>query len=339
MFFIKINLYILSLNQYPFLYDVWFTYNQFGESMIDDANRESYGALCHQILDNMKVDGVHQYKDVCMKLMRNLKRHIPFSKYFDPTLERCNILYNWIYNLIQQNQVTEDVIKNCFEEYVGYKKEIESNRTCNYFSYINLFEEPMKIILLDIFENNMEIMRKELNNNYASTEIPLKKFLCESLKIYKHMNESYCKTRDESNEKHRHICTKLDIFKSTYSLFRTNLGNLNTITPELDDIDKGFLDQCKLVEQKRLLDSDQGKNSCHAKEKGMTASVKISGNFLHGVFPTFPADGVNTLQEDMPTRPGNEDNSMKKTITTTVGTVAGASSLLALLYRVIQNVI
>ncbi|KMZ77257.1 hypothetical protein PVIIG_05210 [Plasmodium vivax India VII] len=338
MFFIKINVYILSLNQYPFLYEVWFWYDQFGKSMDYDANRRSYDSLCHQILHNMNAD-VNKHKGVCMKIMRNLKRLTPESTHFNPTPERCNILYNWIYNLIQENKNTEDIIRKTFEEYIVYKNDINSFSRCDYFSHIEKFEEPMNIILLDIFQDNMEIIRTQLSRDYKSTETPLKKFLCESLKIYKHMNESYCKTRDESNEKHRHICTKLFNFKSSYSVFRNNIQNLYTKAPALDDIDNGFLVECSSDAQRSLLVSDSGKNPSHALGKGMTASVTISGNYLQGGFPTFPADEGNPLQEDIPTPPGNEDNSMKKSITTTVGTVAGASSLLALLYRVIQNVI
>ncbi|KMZ88605.1 hypothetical protein PVBG_04814 [Plasmodium vivax Brazil I] len=247
--------------------------------MDNSAYKGSYNSLCYQILYQMRVD-VDKYKDVCMKLMRNLEYYNPLSKYFEPTPERCNILYNWIYNLIEEEKVTEDIIKKCFEEYNDYKNKISSDRRCDYFSHIEQFEKPMNIILLDIFRDNMEIIRNELTRDYDSTAIPLKKFLCESLKIYKHMNESYCSRRGERNGKHTNICTKLDNFKSTYSFFRTKLGKLNNITPELDDIDNGFFDQCSSDEQKSLLDTDKGKNSCHAKEKDMTASVTISGNFL-----------------------------------------------------------
>ncbi|KMZ99264.1 hypothetical protein PVNG_02147 [Plasmodium vivax North Korean] len=335
MFFIKINVYILSLNQYPFLYKVWFTYGEFDRSMDDDANRSNYDALCHQILDNMKVEGIFQYKDVCMKLMRNLKRHSPRSTHFDPTPERCNILYNWIYNLIQEEKVTKDIIKKCFDEYTDYKNAIRSLPRCDYFYHIEQFEEPMKIILFDIFQENMQIIRQELTRDYNSTEIPLKRFFCESLKIYKHMKGSYCNRRVQRNEKHTNICTKLNNFESAYRIFRINILNLYNKTPKLEDIDRGFLDECSSDAQRSLLVSDSGKNPSHALGKGMTASVTISGNYLQGGFPTFPADERNPLQEDIPTPPINEDNSMKKTITTTVGTVAGASSLLALLYRVI----
>ncbi|SCO72986.1 VIR protein [Plasmodium vivax] len=316
---------------YPFLYKVWITYGLFDRSVDDSAHRSQYDVLCQQILFNMDAN-VNQYKDVCMKLMRNLEYYSPQSIYFNPTQERCNILYNWIYNLIREKKVTDDIIKKCFEEYNDYKNRISSDRRCDYFSYTKQFEKPMNIILLDIFENNMGIIKEELTRYYDKTELPLKKFLCESLKIYKNMKESHC-NRSEVNVEPTKTCTKLINFKSSYSVFRTNIQNLYNKAPELDDIDNEFFDQCSSDEQKSSLVSSKGKNSCHAKEKGMTASVTISGNCLQDGFHKFPADAGKSLQEDMSTPPGNEDNSMKKTITTTVGTVAGASSLLALLYR------
>ncbi|KMZ89755.1 hypothetical protein PVMG_04585 [Plasmodium vivax Mauritania I] len=145
----------------------------------------------------------------------------------------------------------------------------------------------MNIILLDIFDSNTEIIRKELIRDYNLTKFPLKKFLCESLKIFKDMKEAYC-NRSEVNEKHTKTCTKLVNFEGSYRVFRTYIRDLYPKTLDLDDINNGLFDQCSSDEQKSVLDSDQ-------------------------------ADAGNILQEVRPT-PGNEDNSMKKTITTTVGT-------------------
>ncbi|KMZ99269.1 hypothetical protein PVNG_02152, partial [Plasmodium vivax North Korean] len=122
---------------YPFLNNIWITYKNFDTTVREDII--SYDSTCHFIIKRANTD-LHIHKDFCMKLMRNLSFHSPNSPYFKPKYERCNILYNWIYNSIKENKVTENVIKECFDEYEEVMSKIRNYNICSKHTYEKIFE-------------------------------------------------------------------------------------------------------------------------------------------------------------------------------------------------------
>ncbi|SCO65485.1 hypothetical protein PVT01_030030000 [Plasmodium vivax] len=238
--------------------------------------------------------------------MRNLSFHSPNSPYFKPKYERCNILYNWIYNSIKENKVTENVIKECFDEYEEVMSKIRNYNICSKHTYEKIFEEPIKMTILQIFENNMEIIKNELIGQTDPNKIPWRKFVCECFNIYKNMNKDYCLNKTPQNEKHTRTCQTLDQFKLAYEIFRNKIGYLNTYIPSLENIEGEYLTKCS--------------------QDKLNPPLEVS------VTTTEVAPNL-TLEDALPSPPEVADSSIKKNITTTIGTVAGASSILALLYK------
>ncbi|KMZ95746.1 hypothetical protein PVMG_05345 [Plasmodium vivax Mauritania I] len=262
-------------------------------------------------------DNNEEHKVFCFKLVRNLGCYAPNTEFFDPTFERCNILYNWLYHSSQKEKITDDIIKKCFDDYIDQINKMTGAFKCSYDYYKNMYLEPIKINILNLFDNNIQTIRQILIDRDDSKKIQCRKFVCECVKIYKHMNDTYCHNGRGKQENSSNTCSKLNDFKRSYTLLHSNGGLSNLNIPSLDYIDRDFIAKCP---------SDEGKITLSLHEA--KTLQPLFGNGLNTV-----AQGPsNSLTEVTPL--GNEDNSMKKNITTTIGTVAGASSVLAFLYKV-----
>ncbi|CAG9474580.1 unnamed protein product [Plasmodium vivax] len=302
--------------EYPFLKKVWTTYNDF-DKIVEDNNNQ-YDILCtYYILNNDNVE-LSKYKYFCMKLMRNLGRYSSNPQFYKPTNERCNILYNWIYNSIRKNKTTDNVVNKCFKEYTDYMVDVKNKKICSKLSHDNNFEEPIKITLLDIFDKNTPEIINALTDAKDSISTPGQKFVCECFRIYKKMYESYCLKNRHESEKNRTTCLQLENFKKTYTYFLSNLKGSNHNIPLLSDGDNVLLAKCPHDKSNHQLTCVQHQNTDLPSKNGIFTSPRSPGSTLE--------DGLSTPYE-------STDNSMNKHITTTIGTVVGASSLLALLYR------
>ncbi|KMZ89720.1 hypothetical protein PVMG_04550 [Plasmodium vivax Mauritania I] len=237
---------------YPFLKKIWTRYNDFDKKVEDDKN--FYDNLCNFILNGPSVE-LSKYKDFCMKLMRNLGRFSSDPKNYELTHERCNILYNWIYNSIGKKRTTDDIVNKCFKEYTEYMVSVKNMKRCYKISYDENFKEPIKITLLDIFDNNTPDIINALNDANDSISIPGKKFVCECVRIYKNMYETYCLKNRLESETNRTTCEQLDIFKESYGLFLTKLQGLDHKIPLLIDIDNELLAKCSKDESKLQFNS------------------------------------------------------------------------------------
>ncbi|KMZ99319.1 hypothetical protein PVNG_02202 [Plasmodium vivax North Korean] len=306
--------------EYPFLSNVSEVYDKFNNNDYGDTGRNLYDGLCDSIIKNAN-ENVEKYKDNCMKLMRNLEYFSTVQKFYQLTPERCNMLYNWIYNLIDENKITEYIVNKCFKEYTDYMDTIGHVPNCSKLSYENDFEEPKKMTLLHIFEYNMKVMIDFLKDQSDTDKIPLRKFICECVNIYKHMNDTYC-PKQESNKKYKTTCLKLNLFKDSYKIFRNNISALNYYIPSLDNIDNEFSVKCPPEGPNQVINSERATFPDDTSRMGISRDA---------------GDYNAALAEDFRTPHETDDSSMKKNITTTVGTVAGASSVLALLYKVNEN--
>ncbi|KMZ88544.1 hypothetical protein PVBG_04753 [Plasmodium vivax Brazil I] len=295
---------------------VWTTYNDF-DKPVDDIGGK-YFSLCNIILQSIHVEG-SENNDFCMKLMRNLGYFSDDKLIYAPTFERCNILNNWIHNYKNKKKITVDFINKCFSVYTEHMSDRGNNKICHIDAYDDIFNERIYRTLLHIFETKVNIIKDKLNGQDQEAKIPCRKFLCDCLKIYHYMNESFCHNRGYLREQHRDTCLKLSQFESTYNLLRSGIISTNDQIPALGGKD----------------------NECF--ERKPSAQLKTLLNLTDQQVPRYnlgedsaePDEGLDGPRGEKFSKPhGNEDSPMRKTITTTIGTFAGASSLLALLYRV-----
>ncbi|KMZ77254.1 hypothetical protein PVIIG_05207 [Plasmodium vivax India VII] len=284
---------------------------------MEDGNSK-YDVLCDNFLLNGSNEDIKNYSQFCKKFMRNLGHTPGESKNYEFTPARCNILYYWIYNSIHKENKTSNILQKFIDEYNSYMDGIGNNKRCYHFLYDKIYE-PINVTLLDIFQDNMQNIKNKLIHEFESTKLSFRTFVCECVKIYKNMNKLYCPNGNKPSEKHRTTCVKLDNFKESYVFFYNNIRDLYPRIPSLDDNDNVFRAKCFPDEKDTLLRTDEDGTQDPSLESGLSARAGDRDREL--------TDGLHETNEMV-------DNSMKKNITTTIGTVAGASSLLALLYRV-----
>ncbi|CAI7724142.1 PIR protein [Plasmodium vivax] len=301
---------------YPFLEEVWTTYNGFDNAVLDDEDNSKYSILCNQIIKQSE-GGLSNHADICMKLMKNLGYFSVDQKFYRITRERCNILFNWIYKLINEKKITDNVINKCFEMYDSQMSGMGNKIKCYFYSNIKI-HEPINITLLDIFNDKISTIESTLMDRDILISARGRKYVCECIKIYKHMNDLYCINGRGIDDDYSKTCLKLKQFKESYNRYLYNNRKLSNIIPSLDNIDNDLSDKCREQEKRLQLGSDVGETKESYSGYSSSADTEEQRIFSGD-------DRTITL--------GNVDSPMKKTITTTIGTVAGASSLLAFLYK------
>ncbi|SCO72997.1 hypothetical protein, conserved [Plasmodium vivax] len=293
-------------NAYPFLKEVWTTYKKF-DNKLEDYN-SLYESICNSYVLKNSNDDINKYSEFCKKLMRNLGYFSVESKFYEPSHERCNILYNWIYNSINKNKITFDIINKCFNEYIEHMGRRKNYKICNIVTYDKFYEEPIKITLLDIFDNNMLKIKDTLLDPDELISNPCSKYICECVKIYEDMHQKYCLKGELDNEKHKNTCTRLEKFRDIYKLFFQNNNDLNDKIPTLDNVKSTYMSKCKIYVQENPV------QPLIAEERLMLS-------------PLTKFQDKNSPEDE------NRGGHMSPTISTALSTVAGASSIIALLYK------
>ncbi|KMZ99306.1 hypothetical protein PVNG_02189 [Plasmodium vivax North Korean] len=259
-----------------------------------------------------------EYNNFCLNLLNNLGHYSKNQELYIRSHYRCNILYNWIYNQKKKHGIQDEIINKCFEEYIKIGGVMKYNFACSYDTYNKLYEEPINMTLLNIFEYNMETIRNILNVEKDVNNISSRKFVCKAVQIYKDMYQKYCVKGEEGNQRHKNTCSELGNFKYSYAnYFFSELGKEAEI-PSLDDIQNKHLTECQKYLQVQAL-------------------VPIA---VPEVLPEYssrnlPQDSKLAAPESLTIPKGvNQSSPMSSTVSTALGTVAGASSMLALLYKV-----
>ncbi|SCO72995.1 Plasmodium vivax Vir protein, putative [Plasmodium vivax] len=281
----------------------------------DDKNKHSYSTLCGYYDGGIFGGKISKYKDTCMKLIRNLGFIKVDPLYFNYNYNRCNILYNWIYNSKKKDKITDDIIKNCYNDYVGAKETIKDNLKCIYHSYDDEYIAPENIMLLNVFDFHIDAARDTMNGVNNDLKLSCLKYICEFVNIYNKMNSKYCQGADPSDQKQRNTCQYLSTFKQKYNIFYNTLKENDKI-PYIDDGNTEYMNKCKLDEKSptfpAVVQDDKSQYS------------HLGRDIQDGPYP-YPSQPTDSKPD--------QKNSMSSTISTTVGTVAGASSVLALLYK------
>ncbi|KMZ99326.1 hypothetical protein PVNG_02209 [Plasmodium vivax North Korean] len=293
-------------------------YDELDKNVDDDTNRHLYDVLCDQIIKQFGGE-IDKHKKTCMKLVRNLGFYSKNSKYFNHSYDRCNILYNWIYNSIKKDKITNVIIKNCYDDYIKAKNISEDNNTCIYYSYKDDYIEPENIMLLNVFKSYMSDTKVTLNGANNILKSFCHKYICEFVNIYNKMNSKYCLGEGSIDKMQQNTCEYLSTFKRNYMLYLYKDQKEEDKIPSLEKVEEEYILKCQKDEQRPAL----------------TAEVHAEGPLPH---PRGDTQGGTHTFPSQPTHSNSDpNNSMSSTVSTAVGTVAGASSILALLYKVTQN--
>ncbi|KMZ99311.1 hypothetical protein PVNG_02194 [Plasmodium vivax North Korean] len=304
-------------DEYPFLRDVWNIYNEYGSTVENNLKNNKIYSLCDLIL---KTSGknMDEYTDFCTKLLRNLGHFSENLEFFIRKYDSCDILYNWIYNSKKKKIIPDTIINKGFEDYVKIGNVMKYNFSCSYHTYDSLYKEPINITLLNIFGSNMETIRNTLNEENGVINIPCRKFVCKSVKIYNDMHKKYCENAVDGYEMHADTCSKLNEFNNLYEFFFWYYIKEKSQIPSIDDAPNVYLTKCQKYLQEQASDT-----------------AAVSQDLPTSLTASLPQDSNSDGPASVALHKGENQSSPKSsTVSTALGTVAGASSILALLYKV-----
>ncbi|SCA81829.1 Plasmodium vivax Vir protein, putative [Plasmodium vivax] len=300
---------------YAFLQEHSTLYDKFDGDVESDPKDSTYDLLCSQHISSLN-ENVIKHKNFCKKLMRNLGHFSHNPELHSFTSESCNILNYWVYNSKKKHDIPEKIINKVFGEYSGMLKYSNTIRGCSYHSYDTIYEDPMIAIVLNIFNTYIGDVRDALMNRDASTHMPALKFVCDCVKIYKNEKFKYCSNNNPKDPKHQKNCEEFNAFKFAYTSYLFGQSDLVKKIPSLDNIDKEYSSICGQFEE-------------------TTVNVKLP-TLNVPVVSSSDGDSVDTEHETSSPKPINvetRNNPISSTVSTSLGAVAGASSVLALLYK------
>ncbi|CAI7724173.1 PIR protein [Plasmodium vivax] len=302
-------------DKYSFLSKVLKAYDEFDSIGDIYTNQHKYLPVCELIMSRIS-GNVMNHKNFCMKLLRNLGHYDADTNFFNPSYARCNILYNWIYNTIENSETANELIIKCFQDYIYIMSSLPSQYKCSYDAFNSLYLEPRKITILKIFDDNIGDIIDKLNEEHSSTHSPSKEFVCECVKIYRNIYNSYCAIRYPKEGKAKSTCDMLTTLKNIYDSYLLRDAALKNKIPSLDADDNEF------------------SNKCISQAKGLEA-VAFSPGHSESFSQTREASGRNRASFTPLAQDSDENTggSMSPSVSTALGTVAGASSILALLYK------
>ncbi|SCA83594.1 Plasmodium vivax Vir protein, putative, partial [Plasmodium vivax] len=202
--------------KYPFLDDIWNKYNFDKDLEVSEVNNQIISS-CDGII-GYNDDNIVNHKKVCKKLLRNLKLLHSGSYRGGEFVKCCNNIYNWLYYEISEHNISDDTINNIF----AVSKQIIKKQgllDCPYFTFNIGLLEPEKLVMLRIFNNNIddiqEFLKKEINSNTCSCQ----KFMNKCVDIYKRMHGDHCSKGDITIPPKKVTCEIVNNFKTYYEAY------------------------------------------------------------------------------------------------------------------------
>ncbi|KMZ89717.1 hypothetical protein PVMG_04547 [Plasmodium vivax Mauritania I] len=293
--------------EYPLLNFIWKTYDDFDNDIGNDQNKNNYSTVCGYFINPWKGEK-EKHENFCMKLIRNLGHYSDNKDSLLYKNDRCMNLNNWAYNSMKKYSIPEKTLTSCFDDYkfiVGSRRQTPK---CFYYEYDKTYAEPRNIIMLNILASNIDIFKQILEGEIDSVHCSCQKFIVDVVNIYKYMKKTYCS--NDTVKINQNTCQQLASFEVSYKF----LYNYEAVRAKIP-----FLEYEKDV---NLLGCESGE-SLRGTESSETYPKKTPAET-----PLAPKLNENN----------DSNNPMSPTVSTALGTVAGASSLLALLYKVNANI-
>ncbi|GAB69998.1 hypothetical protein PCYB_007470, partial [Plasmodium cynomolgi strain B] len=252
---------------------VWNLYKKFDKTLENNnVHSGNYEEICKKSIKNY--DELDENKKIfCRKLVRNLGCYNYENENYNPSKEDCTVLYYWIYKSVNQYSINDNLITPIF--YDNYSKLCTYQRkaNCFYYHYYDYFKDPVKMIFLDIFHHNIDIIRKSLGG--ADNENSLQKYICKCIHIYKEMYKKYCPYNDDKDKKRKNTCSMLSIVKYTYDTFlREHIYNKQYAIPYIEDVEDYYSEKC--IEPESIL--NKGDNNFKSVKTTFTPRIDTSKN-------------------------------------------------------------
>ncbi|KMZ88557.1 hypothetical protein PVMG_04530 [Plasmodium vivax Mauritania I] len=138
-----------------------FAYNEFNKSV--DEKEITINVLLINLLKKLD-QNYENNKEIYEKLKRNLLIVLKKKNSIMSSNDYCRYLYQWIYHTKKRININEYPLSMF---YVTSRQNIVSSggeNICLYYSYDTTFEEPLKIIKLENFQENINIIESIVKN-------------------------------------------------------------------------------------------------------------------------------------------------------------------------------
>ncbi|GAB69887.1 hypothetical protein PCYB_006360 [Plasmodium cynomolgi strain B] len=201
------------LENCPFLDDIWKKYNS---DVAANYSNDSYILLSsYDYITN--INGCeNEKKDICRKLLRNLKELYNSNYKEEDFTKYCNNINHWLYYELKKHKINDDTINIIFKESYQPNDNEQVSPFCNYLTFYEGLFEPEKLVMLSIFNNNIPDNKEHLIKNIDSNIYSCENFINECVKIYKTMQEHYCSKRITENHIKNTTCKMLNMFREYY---------------------------------------------------------------------------------------------------------------------------
>ncbi|GAB69934.1 hypothetical protein PCYB_006830 [Plasmodium cynomolgi strain B] len=289
--------------KYPFLEKILNLHDELDQHVDENDNDNGILKICDQAV-SLQSNNKGEYKKFCTKHLRNLYLCKDFNR--DKSINCCSNLDVWLYFEIKKKSLSNSIIEQIFNELVIIIKDVLKNTYCSYLYFSEKIYEIEELVILSIFNENYKAFRSILKNEGSNYYCSCRNFVIDCINIYNTIKIKYCSTAFGKSGNNIGTCNILDKFFLYYTEeIYSDIGKQAKLPDLSSTIDINIkTDECPLQRNNNELGSVNGDQS----DISRSSTVSI------------------TLTE--PTR---------KTVPVALGTIAGVSSTLALLYKVITN--
>ncbi|KMZ89734.1 hypothetical protein PVMG_04564 [Plasmodium vivax Mauritania I] len=289
-------------------------YNEFNNT-VSAEEKSAISALAKNLKN---VGGFYEKdRDVYEKFLRNLS-YLYNNKYRSKSSEKCRFLYQWLYILREKNNILDYPINMVYTAFVDKIVPLGETNICPYYSYDTMYKEPINIIKIKNFYDNIlttnrilteksDLQEKDSHYCYAQ------RYASECAKIYRNMYNTFCSENKHSIPENKNTCSELSAFSTSYTEYLYKMGDIKKKIPDLSGTEKekhfGYsLDESSPTPGQELIQGSGDSRETLSESGPGHRSVSV---------------GV-----------GEPDNPIPLNATAVVGTMIGIPPFLGLIYRV-----
>ncbi|GAW83954.1 variable surface protein [Plasmodium gonderi] len=185
---------------------------------------------------------------ICVKLLKNLGIFCNNKQDCKNDDEYCNILNNWLYISIIKYNLNGIFFSYLFNLIEKGATKLEYKNKCPYYFYQKNYVEPLAIVMLNIFESNIGVIKDSLIDHNEVMKCTCQEFVDKVVTIYRHVNNKYCSSNmTDLIEREKKTCLYLKNFETTYDVYLKNhesIQNQKIYVPSLKHEGNLIFPQC-----------------------------------------------------------------------------------------------
>ncbi|KMZ88603.1 hypothetical protein PVBG_04812 [Plasmodium vivax Brazil I] len=257
-----------------------------------------------------------KHKDIYEHIMRNF--WLFRNKYKQKSKIYCTYLSQWLDIIKKKHVVSEYMIGIIYGIYAKNFVTPGEKNICSYVSYDTMYKEPINIIKIKNFYDNIQIINRilieksdmqKLDSQYCYAQ----RYASECAKIYRNMYNTFCSDNKHSIPGNENTCSELRAFSTSYIQYLYNMGDIKNKIPDLSSSEK----------EKHF--------GCSVDESSQTSGQELTQR-------SGPEIGMRTVSDQglraAPVVIEKSGKSIPSNTTAVVATMAGIPPFLALIYKV-----